>query len=172
MKKFNKLALFSALAGAAAAGTYYLLQNRPKRADDVTDDLEDLDDIDEDLEKEDFSSDPSGSASGKNRSPYVSIDIENAKEKIGEKVIETLDKTKEKIEQFNVSEKIDRAKEIVSEMTTPVSEPVYTQMDMSATPASETENQEASVSATYAEPDKAEASTESFFDDTKEDTTE
>ena len=114
-------------------------------------------------------------------------------------MIETLDKTKEKIEQFNVSEKIDRAKEIVSEMTAPVSEPVYTQMDMSATTASDAEHQEdlvsaentekadpadgmsdkapaenteASVSMTYAEPDKAEASTESFFDDTRKETTE
>lgn len=195
MKKFNKLALFSAIAGAAA-GTYYLLQHRIKHSDDVMDDLEDFDDIDEDLEKEDFSSDASSSTSNRNHSPYVSIDLENAKEKIGEKVIETLDKTKEKIEQFNVSEKIDRAKEIVSEMTTPVSEPVYTQMDMSSTPASDAEHQEdleitekdepadvmsdkvpsehteASVSVTYAEPDKAEASTESFFDDTRKETTE
>ena len=192
MKKFNKLALFSALAGVAAAGTYYFLQTKTKHSDDVTEDFEDLDDIDEDLEKEDFSSDTSGSISGKNRSPYVSIDIENAKEKIGEKVIETLDKTKEKIEQFNVSEKIDRAKEIVSEMTTPATEPVYTQMDMSATPVSDTESQEkvedadstekaepaapdnaeASVSATYTESENTEPSTESFFDDTKKDTAE
>ena len=84
-KKFSKLALFSALAGVAAAGTYYLLQNRPKRTDDITDDLEDLDDIDEDLENEDFTSDPTaGSTSSRNRSSYVSIDLENAKEKIGE----------------------------------------------------------------------------------------
>ena len=190
-KKFSKLALFSALAGAAAAGTYYLLQNRPKRMDDFTDDLEDLDDIDEDLENEDFTSDPTaGSTSSRNRSSYVSIDLENAKEKIGEKVIETLDKTKEKIEQFNVSEKIDRAKEIVSEMTTPASEPVYTQVDMSATPDSDAPKQEnttdevksepadnvavesPSMSATYAEPAETGNSAEAFFDDTTKDTTE
>jgi len=29
-KKFSKLVLFSALAGAAAAGTYYYLQNKAK----------------------------------------------------------------------------------------------------------------------------------------------
>lgn len=180
MRKFNKLALFSAIAGAAAAGTYYLLQNKTKHSDDITDDFDDFDVIDEDLEKEDFSSDSSGSTNSKNISSYVSIDLENAKEKIGEKVIETLDKTKEKIEQFNVSEKIDRAKEIVSEITTSASEPSYTQMDISS--SSDTENHEsaeenteetdtasstASVSATYAEPDKTKTSAEYFFDDTK-----
>ena len=86
--------------------------------------FDDFDDFDEDLEDEDFSSDSVNSTGSKNR-PYVSIDIDNAKEIIGEKVIETLDKTKEKLEHFNVSEKIDKAKEIIGEMTSPSVEPVY-----------------------------------------------
>ena len=52
---------------------------------------------------------PTEAHSNKNR-PYVSLDLDNAKETIGEKVIETIDKTKEKIENFNVSEKLDKAK--------------------------------------------------------------
>lgn len=177
-KKFGKLVLFSALAGAAAAGAYYYLQNKANTPNDDSDDFDDFDDFDEDLENEDFSSDTGNNAGGKNRS-YVSLDIDNAKEIIGEKVIETLDKTKEKIEQFNVAEKIDRAKDFIEGMTSPASEPVYTQMDMSATPASDTDasasapasddstEEHASVSVTYAESAKAESTTEEFFDDSE-----
>lgn len=173
-KKFSKLVLFSALAGAAAAGTYYYLRNKAGTPAEDLDDFDDFDDFDEDLDDEDFSSDSANAAGSKNR-PYVPIDIDNAKEIIGEKVIETLDKTKEKIEHFNVSEKIDKAKEIIGEMTSPTVEPVYTQVDMSAAPAGnaadstdhDSEKAPASVSATYAEPSNTESTTEEFFDDSK-----
>ncbi|MDE6621019.1 MAG: hypothetical protein K2K74_11145, partial [Lachnospiraceae bacterium] len=125
-----------------------------------------------DLDDEDFSA---NTTNGKSRS-YVPIDIDNAKEIIGEKVIETLDKTKEKIEHFNVSEKIDKAKEIIGEMTAPAVEPVYTQVDMSAAPAADddtvtddknSDNEVKSVSATYADSSDTESITEEFFDDSK-----
>ena len=124
------------------------------------------------MEDEDFSAD-SPSAAGSKNHPYVPIDIDNAKEIIGGKVIETLDKTKEKLEHFNVSEKIDKAKEIIGEMTAPAVEPVYTQVDMSAAPAqdeiasSSHEENTASVSATYAEPQKTVSTTVKFFDDSE-----
>ncbi len=70
------------------------------------------------------------------------------KEVIGEKVIEKLDKTKEKI---------DRAKEIIGGMTANSSEPVYTQVDMSAAPAAETE--------ACTESEQPQSTTEEFFDD-------
>ncbi len=171
-KKFSKLVLFSALAGAAAAGTYYYLRNKANIPEDDFDDFYDFDDFDEDLEDEDFSAD-SPSAAGSKNHPYVPIDIDNAKEIIGGKVIETLDKTKEKLEHFNVSEKIDKAKEIIGEMTAPAVEPVYTQVDMSAAPAqdeiasSSHEENTASVSATYAEPQKTVSTTVKFFDDSE-----
>ncbi|MBQ2405186.1 MAG: hypothetical protein II312_00675 [Lachnospiraceae bacterium] len=151
-KKFGKLMLFSALAGAAAAGTYYYLQNKRIKAfeeDDYMDDLDDdLYDFDDDL---DFESDINGTNSNiKNRS-YVSLDLDNAKEIIGEKVIETIDKTKEKIENLNVTElvneKLDKAKEFIEEITyTNNSEPAYTQVDMSSAKADSTENTDTNVS--------------------------
>ncbi len=170
-KKLSKLVLFSALAGAAAAGTYYYLRNKSNAPEEDTDDFDDYDDFDEDLDDEDFSA---NTINGKSRS-YVPIDIDNAKEIIGEKVIETLDKTKERLEHFNVSEKIDKAKEIIEEMTAPTAEPVYTQVDMSAAPAADdtvaddksSENEVKSVSATYAESSDTESITEEFFDDSK-----
>ena len=106
-KKFGKLFIFSAVAGAAAAGAYYYLQ---KKQDDPLHEMDDdFDDFDDDFDDEDTPDNHS-----KKRS-YVSLDIEGAKEIIGEKVIETIDKTKEAIEQFNVSEKLDKAKEIIEE---------------------------------------------------------
>ena len=45
-KKFGKLVLLSALAGAAAAGTYYCLQ---KKQDDPLKDIDAADDFDESL---------------------------------------------------------------------------------------------------------------------------
>lgn len=175
-KKFSKLVLFSALAGAAAAGTYYYLRNKENIPEEDLDDFDDFDDFDEDLDDEDFSSDSANTTGSKPR-PYVPIDIDNAKEIIGEKVIETLDKTKEKIEQFNVSEKIDKAKEIIGEMTAPTVEPVYTQVDMSAAPAANAGTTDstdqvngkepASVSATYADSTDTESTTEEFFDDSE-----
>lgn len=163
-KKFSKLVLFSALAGAAAAGTYYYLRNKANIPEENFDDFDDFDDFDEDLEDEDFSSDSTSAAVSKSR-PYVPIDIDNAKEKIGEKVIETLDKTKEKLEHLNVSEKIDKAKEIIGEMTSPTVEPVYTQVDMSAAQNIGSTSETKSVSATYTEPSGTENKTEEFFDD-------
>lgn len=177
-KKFGKLVLFSALAGAAAAGTYYFLQKKADTPEEDLDDFDDFDDFDEDLDDEDFSSDSTNATVSKSR-PHVPIDIDNAREKIGEKVIETLDKTKERLEHLNVSEKIDRAKEIIGEMTAPTVEPVYTQVDMSAAPAadadtaadgdseSESASETGSVSATYAEPSGEEHKTEEFFDDSQ-----
>lgn len=170
-KKFSKLVLFSALAGAAAAGTYYYLRNKTNTPEEDLEDFDDFDDFDEDLDDEDFSSDSANTTGSKNR-PYVPIDIDNAKEIIGEKVIETLDKTKEKIEHFNVSEKIDKAKEIIGEMTSPTVEPVYTQVDMSAAPNANAADNDSnkkptSVSATYAEPSDTESTTEEFFDDSR-----
>lgn len=171
-KKFGKLVLFSALAGAAAAGTYYYLRNKANVPEDDFDDLDDFDDFDEDLEDEDFSTD-SPSAAGSKNHPYVPIDIDNAKEIIGEKVIETLDKTKEKIEHFNVSEKIDKAKEIIGEMTSPAVEPVYTQVDMTAAPAAGEntaavqEKPVSSVSATYSDAEEPVSTTVKFFDDSE-----
>ena len=57
-KKFGKLVLLSALAGAAAAGTYYCLQKKqddPLKDIDAADDFDDFDDDfdDEDEESED-----------------------------------------------------------------------------------------------------------------------
>ena len=173
-KKFSKLVLFSALAGAAAAGTYYYLHKKTNASEDELEDVDYFDDFDEDLD-EDFSSDSANSTGSKNR-PYVSIDIDNAKEIIGEKVIETLDKTKEKLEHFNVSEKIDKAKEIIGEMTSPSVEPVYTQVNMSAAPISDTtaseDIQSGSVSVTYAESSDPENTSEEFFDDSNTESTE
>ena len=48
-KKFGKLVLLSALAGAAAAGTYYCLQKKqddPLKDIDAADDFDDLGDSD------------------------------------------------------------------------------------------------------------------------------
>ena len=164
-KKFGKLVLLSALAGAAAAGTYYCLQ---KKQDDPLKDIDaadDFDDFDDDFDDEDET--PGEAHSNKNRS-YVSLDLDNAKEIIGEKVIETIDKTKEKIENFNVSEKLDKAKEIIEEMTQPCAGPEASKEE----PAPETEKEKdaensSSISIAYAD-DEDEASSEEFFDDEDE----
>ncbi len=71
-----------------------------------------------------------------------------------------------KLEHFNVSEKIDKAKEIIGEMTSANAEPVYTEMDMSAVPADKKE-ETASVSATYTEASGTENSSEEFFNDSE-----
>ncbi len=164
-KKFGKLVLLSALAGAAAAGTYYCLQ---KKQDDPLKDIDAADDFDvfdDDFDDEDEA--PGEAHSNKNRS-YVSLDLDNAKEIIGEKVIETIDKTKEKIENFNVSEKLDKAKEIIEEMTQPAAEPEASKEE----PAPETEKEKdaensSSISIAYAD-DEDKASSEEFFDDEDE----
>ena len=150
-KKLGKLALFGALAGAAAAGTYYYLQ---KKHSVVAEDLDD-----------DFFDDSANNSTTKVR-PHIPIDLDNAKEKIGEKVIETLDKTKEKLEQLNVPEKIDKAKEIISDKISPAvsAEPQYTEMDMSASSS-------AAYSGTNAADDtQNDSATEEFFDDSEKET--
>ena len=176
-KKFGRFVLFSALAGAAAAGTYYYLQKKqddPLKDIDTSDDFDDFDD-DFDDDTEDTASE---SHTNKNRS-YVSLDLDSAKEIIGEKVIETIDKTKEKIENFNVSEKLDKAKEIIEEMTQPGDEfksseeaqPEESTEAPKEAPSSETlksdEAPAVSVSATYSN-EENEADSEEFFDDTDE----
>ena len=158
-KKLGKLALFGALAGAAAAGTYYYLQKKNAAPAEDFDDYDDFDDFDEDLD-DDFFDDSTGNKAR----PHIPIDLDNAKEIIGEKVIETLDKTKAKLEQLNVPEKIDKAKDMISDRISP-STPVeteYTEMDMSNT-----------SSAAYSDTDTAENSedtsaTEEFFDDSED----
>ena len=168
-KKFGKFVMFSALAGAAAAGTYYYLQKKNEDPLKDMDDIDDFDDFDDDFDDDD---DDMEMPHSKNRS-YVSLDLESAKEIIGEKVIETIDKTKEKIVQFNVAEKLDKAKEFVEEITAP---------DAART-TSETTNESpsfvtpveptvvvppaTSVSSTYQDDLDADE-TEEFFDDDEE----
>lgn len=162
-KKLGRLALFGALAGAAAAGTYYYLQKKHSDLDDEFDDFDDFDDFDEDLDEDLLEeSGTNTNVSNTKAHAHIPIDIDSAKEMIGEKVIETLDKTKEKLEQLNVPQKLDKAKEMISDRISPTasSEPVYTEMDMSAS------------SAAYSDADNADAldsnsATESFFDDSE-----
>ena len=161
-KKFGKLVLFSALAGAAAAGTYYYLQKKQENPFKIMDDIDDYDYFDDDFD-EDFDDIPEMPHS-KNRS-YVSLDLDNAKEFIGEKVIETIDKTKEKIVQFNVAEKLDKAKEFVEEMTS--SGPITSDNpDVIITPEapSEAVPTTGNTSSTYLDEEDADE-TEEFFDD-------
>lgn len=110
-KKFSKFLAFSLLTGAAAAGTYYYLKKKQEEPLEDMDDFDDFDDFDDDFD-EDFDETPVT----KNRS-YVSLDLENAKDIISEKVLETLDKAKEKFEEFDVPGKIDKAKEKIEELT-------------------------------------------------------
>lgn len=161
--KFGKLVLFSALAGATAAGTYYLLQKKNELPLNDSDAIDDFDDFDEDLD-DDF--DEQFTSTHKSR-PYVSLDLENAKEIIGEKVMETIDKTKEMIVEFNVPEKLDKAKEIVGEYTHSSAgntKPQYDESSFSQTyttvsTTSDIDNASAQDSA---------VETEEFFDDTEE----
>ena len=149
-KKFGKLVLLSALAGAAAAGTYYCLQ---KKQDDPLKDIDaadDFDDFDDDFDDEDET--PGEAHSNKNRS-YVSLDLDNAKEIIGEKVIETIDKTKE----------------IIEEMTQPAAEPESSKEEPAPDKNEKEKNADnsSSISIAYAD-DEDEASSEEFFDDEDE----
>ena len=154
-KKFGKLVLFSALAGAAAAGTYYYLQKKQENPFKIIDDIDDYDYFDDDFD-EDFDDIPE-MPHGKNRS-YVSLDLDNAKEFISEKVIETIDKTKEKIVQFNVAEKLDKAKEFVEEMTSSSESVVSNTSDVIITPSDSTSN---NISSTYLDDENADETEES-----------
>ena len=109
---FKKIAFFSALAGVAAAGTYYFLQKKNEIPELDVDDIDDFDDFDDDFDEE-FESNPKP----KKRS-YVSLDFNNAKEIVGENVIKAIDKTKELITDY-VPETLDKAKELVEEFTFP-----------------------------------------------------
>ena len=162
-KKFGKLVLFSALAGAAAAGTYYYLQKKQENPFKIIDDIDDYDYFDDDFD-EDFDDIPE-MPHGKNRS-YVSLDLDNAKEFISEKVIETIDKTKEKIVQFNVAEKLEKAKEFVEEMTSSSESVASDTPDVIITPVVPTEvvPPTGNTSSTYLDEEDAEE-TEEFFDD-------
>lgn len=80
----------------AAAGTYYCLQ---KKQDDPLKDIDaadDFDDFDDDFDDED---ETPGEAL-QQESFLCILDLDNAKEIIGEKVIETIDKTKGKNREF------------------------------------------------------------------------
>ena len=46
-KKFRNFVLFSAVVGAAAAGTYYFLQNKKHTEDNFSDDFDDSEDLEE-----------------------------------------------------------------------------------------------------------------------------
>ena len=65
--------------------------------------------------------------------------------------------------------KLTKQKKYIGEMTSPSVEPVYTQVDMSAVPASDTATSEniqtGSVSMTYTESSNTEETSEEFFDD-------
>lgn len=162
-KKFSKLVLFSAIAGAVAAGTYYYLQKKNDAPSKDMDDIDDFDDFDEDWDDDDIDDIPSSASKGRS---YVALDLDNAKEIIGEKVIETLDKTKEKIIEFNVPEKLEKAKEFVEELA-------YTELHAKDSSMSETYTTVSGVapsdnSSTYQAPAEDAMETEEFFDDTEE----
>lgn len=147
-KKLGKLALFGALAGAAAAGTYYYLQKKNTVPADNIDDFDDFDDFDEDLD-DDFFDEAANNTNAANSKPHahIPIDLDNAKEIIGEKVIETLDK----------------AKEIISDRISPAApvETEYTEMDL-GTPSSAAYSDNRNTDNTDSSP-----ATEKFFDDSE-----
>lgn len=166
-KKFSKLVLFSAIAGAVAAGTYYYLQKKNDAPSKDMDDIDDFDDFDEDWDDDDIDDIPSSSSKGRS---YVALDLDNAKEIIGEKVIETLDKTKEKIIEFNVPEKLEKAKEFVEEFAYT---DLHTKDSSSMSNVSETYTTVSGVApsdnvSTYQAPSENPIETEEFFDDTEE----
>jgi hypothetical protein len=161
-KKIGKLAFLSVLAGAAAGTCYYYYQNKSKKSEEVSDDLDEFDDFDDDdLEEEEFSSE----SKARSRKP-IDFDLDSAKEKIGGKVIETLDKTKEKLEQINVSEKIDKAKEFIGDKISPSeTEPEYTEVDITSGSNEKEETTEANEKEETKKPDddKKDDITENFF---------
>ena len=162
-KKFGKLVLFSALTGAIAAGTYYLLQKKNESPFSDSDEIDDFDDFDEDLD-DDFEDHPTASRS---RS-YVALDLENAKEYIGEKVMETIDKTKEKIVEFNVPEKLDKAKELVGEYTHSASESTKSHTEPTVSTTYTTVSSTPAPEQTSVYRDEANVETEEFFDDSED----
>ena len=75
-KKFSKFLMFTALAGAAAAGAYYYLQNKNSSYSDDMDDDDDFDDFSDDLDD-----DTEGKDSTRN---YVALNLEKAEETVKE----------------------------------------------------------------------------------------
>lgn len=162
-KKFGKLVLFSAMTGVIAAGTYYLLQKKNENSLSDSDEIDDFDDFDDDLD-DDFDDQP---VSSKSHS-YVSLDLENAKEYIGEKVIETIDKTKEKIVEFNVPEKLEKAKELVEEYTHSNAEAAKTQSEPTVSTTYTTVSSAPSDEQTSVYHSDSTVETEEFFDDSED----
>ena len=107
-KKFGKFLLFSAAAGAIAAGTYYFLQNKDKFLNKDTDDDsdDDYDDFSEDLDDDSERSYVPLNADG--------TDIASA---IKEKAEDAVEAVKEKTEDIvsAVSDKAEDAVETVEE---------------------------------------------------------
>ena len=109
-KKFGKFVLLSSIGAAAGAGIYYYLKGKKDAVPEDNFDADDFDDFDDDLD-DDFDN----TSSTVKSHPHMPIDLDSAKEKIGGKVIETLDK----------------AKEFIGEVTsTGSSEPAYTKVDL------------------------------------------
>ena len=161
-KKFGKFMLMSSIGAAVGAGIYYYMKGKKEVAPEDNFDADDFDDFDDDLDD-----DLDETASIPKSHPHIPIDLDSAKEKIGGKVIETLDK----------------AKEIIGEMTSVNPEPTYTKVDLPAhgdeekaeTTAKDSDAPAADTATTVADKtDKADApagaaadktDTEEFFDD-------
>lgn len=163
-KKFGKFMLMSSIGAAVGAGIYYYMKGKKDVVPEDNFDADDFDDFDDDLDD-----DLDETASIPKSHPHIPIDLDSAKEKIGGKVIETLDK----------------AKEIIGEMTSVNPEPTYTKVDLPAhgveKEADETKKTDAApitnVQGLSAEAEKpkteavqasdmaAQADTEEFFDD-------
>lgn len=74
-KKFGKFLMFTAVAGAVAAGAYYYLQNKNSSYSDDLDD-DDFDDFSDDLDDDADSEDSSRT--------YVDLPLEKAEEAVSE----------------------------------------------------------------------------------------
>jgi hypothetical protein len=133
-KKLSKLTILGVLAGAVAGTCYYYYQNKSRKSEPVPDDLDDFDDFEDEEDNDELEDEDISSAAKARSHKPIDFDLDSAKEKIGGKVIETLDKTKEKLEQINVSEKIDKAKEFIGDKISPSSDsnPEYTEMDITS----------------------------------------
>ncbi len=149
-KKFGKFILMSSIGAAAGAGIYYYLKGKKDVVPEDNFDADDFDDFDEDLDD-----DIDDAAVTPKSHPHVPIDIDSAKEKIGGKVIETLDK----------------AKEFIGEVTSSgSSEPAYTKVDLPSREEKEEKKVEEApkteaVKKETAQSSEADGTTEEFFDD-------
>ncbi len=150
-KKFGKFVLLSSIGAAAGAGIYYYLKGKKDAVPEDNFDADDFDDFDDDLD-DDFDN----TSSTVKSHPHMPIDLDSAKEKIGGKVIETLDK----------------AKEFIGEVTsTGSSEPAYTKVDL---PSRNEEEKAEEAPKTDEAPKKEKTSntdandTEEFFNDSEE----